>query len=176
MTWFKKFGRDIKSYEINEAAIGIGSSKVTIKPNYEDMQIAYQLWVELSTRKIGLSIDLDNEVIAEIYDSWYEFFGLTRELVKGIPISKIRKDNSTKELVRIAIEVLNEGIRPHLTKWQAKFRKWYNTEIENEENMKLSPQDCQKKYPEYNELTKDLAEVNKRLIEYRNILRRLAME
>ena len=140
------------------------------------MQIAYKLWVELSTRKIGLEIDLDNDVIEEIYDSWYEFFKLTRDLIKGIPVSKIRKDSSTKELVRIAIEVLNEGIRPHLTKWQARFRKWYNTEINKEENTKLSPQDCQKKYPEYGELTKDLLEVNKRLIEYRKILKQLAIE
>lgn len=176
MTWFKKFGRNIKSYEVNEADIGIGSSKVTIKPNYEDMQIAYQLWVELSTRTIGLSIDLDNDVIEAIYDSWHEFFMLTRELVKGIPISKIRKDKSTKELVRVAIEVLNEGIRPHLTKWQARFRKWYNAEIEKNENFGLSPQECQKKYPEYDRLAQDLIEVNKRLIEYRKILRQLAME
>ena len=115
-------------------------------------------------------------MIEEIYDSWYEFLKLTRELVKGIPISKIRKDKSTKELVRVAIEVLNEGIRPHLTKWQARFRKWYNAEIEKNENIGLSPQECQKKYPEYNKLTQDLIEVNKRLIEYRKILRQLAME
>lgn len=176
MTWFRRFQRNVRSFEINEAAIGIGSSKVGIKPNYEDMQIAYKLWVELSTRKIGLSIDLDNDVIEEIYDSWYEFFRLTRELVKDIPISKIRKDKSTGELVRIAVEVLNEGIRPHLTKWQAKFRKWYTAQLENKANVDLSPQDCQKKYPEYNELTKDLLEVNKRLTEYRKILRELAME
>ena len=176
MTWFKRLTRNIKSYEINEADIGIGNSKVNIKPNYEDMQIAYKLWVELSTRKIGLSIDLDHDVIEEIYDSWYEFFKLTRELVKGIPISKIRKDKSTKELVRVAIEVLNEGIRPHLTKWHSKFRRWYNTEIEKKEYLSLSPQDCQKKYPEYERLTQDLIKVNKRLMEYRNILRQLAIE
>ena len=71
----------VKSYEINEADIGIGNSKITIVRNCGDMQIAYKLWVELSTRKIGLSIDLDNDVIAEVYDSWYEFFKMTRELV-----------------------------------------------------------------------------------------------
>jgi hypothetical protein len=40
----------------------------------------------------------------------------------------------------------------------------------------LPPQDCQKKYPEYNELSKELIEVNKSLIEYRNTLGALAME
>lgn len=175
MKLFKSFWRKVKAYEIDEAVIGIGDQKVKIKPNYQDMQIAYKLWVELSTRKIGLEIDLENDVIKEIYNSWYDFFKLTRELIKDIPVSKIRKDESTKELVRIAIEVLNEELRPHLTKWQARFRKWYNTEIEREENKNLSPQEIQKNYPEYENLTKEMIEVNHKLIEYRKILRRLAM-
>jgi len=175
MKMFKTFWRKVKAYEIDEAVIGIGGQKVKIKPNYQDMQVAYKLWVELSTRKIGLEIDPENDVINEIYDSWYEFFKLTRELIKDIPIFRIRKDKSTKELVRIAIEVLNEGIRPHLTKWQARFRKWYSRELEKEENRNLSPQDIQKKYPEYETLTKEMKEVNRRLVEYRKVLRQLAV-
>jgi len=175
MKLFKRFLGKFKSYEIDEAVIGIGEQKVRIKPNYQDMQIAYKLWVELGTRKIGLEIDLDNDIISEIYDSWYEFFKLTRELIKDIPVSKIRKDESTKELVRIAIEVLNEGIRPHLTKWQARFRKWYNTANETNENKGLSPQDIQKKYPEYEKLTKEMMKVNRRIMEYRKILKQMAM-
>jgi len=173
--FYLKFFSGVKSkiYEIDEAVIGIGSHKVKIKPNYQDIQIAYKLWVELNTRKIGLTIDLDNDVVNEIYNSWYEFFKLTRESIKEIPVSKIRNNKSTKELVRIAIEVLNEGIRPHLTKWQARFRKWYNAEIEREENRALSPQDIQKKYPKYEELTKEMMEINHKLIEYKIILRRL---
>jgi len=176
MKLLKSLKRKAKVYEIDEAIIGIGTHKVKIRPNHEDMQIAYKLWIELSTRKIGLEIDLDNDVINEIYDSWYEFFKLTRELIKNIPVSKIRKDESTKELVRIAIEVLNEGLRPHLTRWHARFRKWYNSEIQKEENKDLSPQDIQKKYPGYKNLTKELMGVNQKLIEYRKILRQLAME
>lgn len=175
MKFFKRFFRKVKAYEIDEAVIGIGNQKVKIKPNYQDMQIAYKLWVELGTRKIGLKIDVDNDVIGETYDSWYEFFKLTRELIKDIPVSKIRKDESTKELVRIAMEVLNEGIRPHLTRWQARFRKWYQAEVEADDNKELSPQDIQKKYPEYEKLIKEMLEVNKRIMEYRKILKQLAM-
>ena len=175
MKFFKSFRKKVKAYEIDEAVIGIGDQKVKIKPNYQDMQIAYKLWVELNTRKIGLKIDLDNDVINEIYDSWYEFFRLTRELIKDIPISKIRKDESTKEIVRIAIDVLNEGIRPHLTKWQSRFRKWYEVENKNEKNSCFSPQDVQSKYPKYKELVSDMIEVNAKLIAYRKILKKLSM-
>jgi hypothetical protein len=50
------------AYEINEAEIGIGSSKIKIRPNKEDLQIAYQLWVELKTRKLGITVDEENDV------------------------------------------------------------------------------------------------------------------
>ena len=129
MAWKKNFFRRVNTFEIDGASIGIGKNIVTIKPNVDDMQIAYKIWVELSTRKIGLEIDFEHDVIEEIYDSWYEFFSVTRELIKNIPISKIRRDSSTKELVTLSIAILNEGVRPHLTKWQARFRRWYKAEV-----------------------------------------------
>ncbi|QWR77065.1 hypothetical protein [Candidatus Magnetomonas plexicatena] len=126
------------SYEIDHAKIGISSKGpeaiIQLKPNYDDMQIAYKLWVEVCTRKIGLPIDFKNDVIVEVYNSWYEFFKITRELIKTVPVQKIQQHKSTKDIVQIAIDVLNECVRPHLTMWQAKFRKWYNEEMKKDEN------------------------------------------
>ena len=165
-----------KWLEINEAEIGIGNQKIKIKPNYEDFQIAYKLWVELSTRKIGLPIDFEHDVIAEIYKSWYEFFRLTRELIKNIPIAKVRKAEGTISLVKVAIDVLNEGLRPHLTLWQARFTRWYQHESEKSENASMAPQQLQKKFPNYDELIRDMEKVNINLIKYRETLRRIAFE
>ena len=67
--------------EIDSAEIGIQGQKIKIKPNYTNIDIAYKIWVELNTRKIGLAIDFDNDVIVEIYKSWYQFFGITREFM-----------------------------------------------------------------------------------------------
>ena len=161
-------------FEIDEAEIGIGSHKMKIRPNYDDVQIAYKIWVELSTRKIGVLIDFNSDVIEEIYNSWYEFFKLTRELIKDIPVRKIRNYESTKQLVNLAIEVLNLGIRPHLTSWQAKFRKWYKIQSEDHDNQNLSPQDLQKRFPEYDKLAEDLQKVNQMLIRYKDYMRKIA--
>jgi hypothetical protein len=68
------FDKRYSEFEINEVEIGIGNHRVKIKPSDQDLQIAYQLWVELNTRKIGLKIDKENDVITELYNSWYEFF------------------------------------------------------------------------------------------------------
>ena len=154
----------LSDFEIDGAELGLGDQKLSFKPNNTDRQIAYSIWVELSTRKIGLPIDMENDVIAEVYDSWYAFFGVTRELIKGIPVSKVRGD-STSQIVDLSVEVLNEGIRPHLTKWQARFRHWYEQQMEKKTD--AEPQEVQKKFPAYEDLVEDLLEVNQKLIAYR---------
>ena len=70
-------GFAFENFEIDQADIGIGDQKFTFKPNMTDKQVAYAIWVELSTRKIGLEIDFENDVISEIYDSWFGFFTVT---------------------------------------------------------------------------------------------------
>lgn len=155
-----------RSYEIDEAEFGLGNQKLKIRPNDIDRQIAYKIWVELSTRKVGLEIDLDNDVISEIYDSWYSFFSVTRELIKDVPVSKFRRKD-TERIIALSIDVLNSGIRPHLTKWQARFRRWYEFQLQKEENSDFHPQDIQKKFSDYEELKTDILAVNKNLIGYR---------
>ena len=158
-----------RNFEISELKLGIGENTITLKPNQSDREIAYKLWVELSTRKLGLPFDLNEDVIVELYNSWYAFFGVARELLKEFPISKLNNDNE-KDLVEITTELLNDVLRVHLTKWQAKFRKWYKNELENPENFNLTPQEIQRKYGRYNELTEDMLKINDNLKYYQDIL------
>ena len=44
----------LKTVTIEEATIGIGNSSVTIKYDGFIIDIAYKIWIELTTRKIGL--------------------------------------------------------------------------------------------------------------------------
>jgi hypothetical protein len=156
-----------RRFEIDQAQFGLGQQKIILRPNETDRQIAYKIWVELSTRKIGLPVDLDDDVIAEIYDSWYHFFSVTRDLIKDVPVSKFRRKD-TEQIIRLSIEVLNQGLRPHLTKWQARFRRWYERALETDESATLHPQDIQKNFPDFAELSADMQVVNQRLISYRD--------
>ncbi|MEI6847614.1 MAG: hypothetical protein WCK32_06210 [Chlorobiaceae bacterium] len=158
------------TFEINEAEIGIGSGKIKFRPNREDLQIAYQLWVELKTRKLGIKVDENNDVIHEVYNSWYEFFGITRQLVKSIPAIKVRSSEDTRALVVLAMKVLNQGLRPHLTTWQAKYRRWYDQESQNDANKQLPPQVIQKNYKEYSSLIAEMQRVNLMLVKYAELL------
>jgi hypothetical protein len=154
------------SFEIDQAEFGLGDQKVVIRPNDMDRTVAYKVWVELSTRKIGLPLDPDHDVIIEVYDSWYAFFAVTRELIKEIPVRKVR-GASTQRIIHLSIEVLNEALRPHLTQWQARFRRWYERQLSQDPNADLHPQDIQKKFPSYDAMVEDMLKVNHQLMAYR---------
>jgi len=166
--------------EIDQAEIGVGDTKISFRPNLTDRQVAYAIWVELSTRKIGLPIDLQDDVIAEIYDSWYNYFSVTRELIKTISVTEVR-NKSTRQIINLSINVLNSGLRPHLTKWQARYRHWYQQQVERidknaNEWTVLDPQEIQQKFPKYKELKTELLTVNKQLIAYRSAMQTLVFD
>ncbi|MBS0189087.1 MAG: hypothetical protein JSS51_13555 [Planctomycetes bacterium] len=68
-----------------EAELTIANlGKVKVRPDHENVRIAYQAWVELTTRKAALPFDEEHDVIAEVYASWYTLFGTIRELIKSV--------------------------------------------------------------------------------------------
>lgn len=161
--------RRYRCVKLNIALGKIGSAEFS--PNIEDLQIAHRIWTELITRKAAIPIDPDNDVITEVYDSWYALFTKVRELVANLPADLVRREKSTKEIVRIATATLNEGLRPHLTKWQVRFRNWYKA---NSEQLKTrSPQELQKDFPEFNELISDMLKINSQLIDYADELKKI---
>lgn len=166
-----KKGLSKQSITIDELTLGIGDSKIKLKYDKRDQEIAYKLWVELSTRKIGLLFDRENDVITEVYDSWYEFFRIARELLKEIPARRLRFSN---DLIDLTDKVLNKGLRPHLTTWQAKYRKWYRNASDS--NKDDTPQSIQKTYQYYDELIEDLIKTNERMIEYKELMRKIAFQ
>lgn len=149
-----------------------GIAKVSIKPNYEVKQIAHQVWVELKTRKAGLPIDKDNDVISDIYKSWYQLFGEIRTLTRNIPASKLN-DPNTKKLVELLVDTLNDGLRPHLTRWRAKYEWWYEKAVTKSKEDELTPQDIQSKYPEYKALVDDMLKINEQLVQYTQEIKKL---
>ena len=170
-----------RSYDIVEASIPFGIGAVKVKPNKSTVTVAYRAWVELATRKAALPFDEEHDVIVEVYDSWYKLFGILRGLIQEISADRIKNDPETVQLVEIIVKVLNVGLRPHLTRWQADFRCWYNHELKLQDKARedskielLSPQIIQKNYPRYEELVADLKSVTVGLGEYTEWLARIA--
>lgn len=166
-------GNGLSFHEVEELNISLGGQhSIKIKPNHEVAKIAHKAWAELVTRKAGLMFDPDHDVIVEVYSSWYELFKEMRALIKDIDASRL-KNADTLKLVNLLVDSLNKGVRPHLTKWQAKFRKWYTAELDKDKDNKKTPQEIQKEYPDYDEMVKELKEVNQQLVSYANEIKKL---
>jgi hypothetical protein len=173
--WYRSTNLKWTTWEPVEANLKIGEiGDVKIAPNYNSRQIAYQVWVELSTRKVGLPFDPDNDVIIEVYDSWRNAFTEIRSLLKTIPIHRVDRSNETQKLVELIVDVLNRGLRPHLTRWQARFRSWYKEAEASPENKGMPPQTIQRKFPEYEALKRDLQEVQSGMVQYTEFLSKVA--
>ena len=158
-----------RSIFIDEVTLGIGSTSVKLTYDRTDQAIAYKLWVEMSTRKIGIPFHMEDDVIVEVYNSWYEFFRVSRDLLKSLPESKLA---TSTELISLTERVLNDGLRPHLTHWQARFRKWYDQESDRHPD--LSPQTIQRRFSEYSELVEDLVATNQCMIAYKELMKDIA--
>lgn len=157
--------RSSSHLKLKKVEINVQGQSFEFELDYKLQSIAYKIWVELSTRKIGLQYEDDKDVIVEVYNSWYSAFGIIRTFMEEIPVDEVA---NAKPLIDATMKVLNNELRPHLTEWQAKFRKWYDEALE-EDKGKTShrkPQEIQKDYPEYNALVKDLKKTNNEMISY----------
>lgn len=164
--------RKVYRYSLVKLDIKLGNvGSAEFRPNKTDLQIAHKIWTELITRKAAIPIDKENDVVEEIYDSWYALFQKVREFISDIPAELIHKNKSTKEIVRIATQTLNEGLRPHLTMWQARFRTWSSSK--KDKMMDMTPQEFQKEYPQYKDLIDDLIHVNRQLMQYARELKKI---
>ena len=144
-----------------------------IKRDYSTLQIANRIYIELVTRKVALPFEDGKDSILEIYNSWYVLFDLLREELKTIPGNHLVDKNASHTLIFLTIEILNKGLRPHLTTYQTAFRKWYELEQRKTDHNTLSPQELQMKYPQYNALVNDIKASKKLLTHYAEGLKKI---
>lgn len=157
---------------LKKLTLKVGGQQLTfeVERNYLNLEIAHKIYIELITRKAAIPIEEDKDIIEEVYNSWYSLFKTTRDEIKSIKGELLNKPKSEK-LVEMATDVLNKGLRPHLTKYQGRFRRWYKAELEDQGNQSLAPQDIQKKFSDYNDLISSMKEVNFLLSQYADQLK-----
>lgn len=152
-----------------------GSPKLIFKVerNNENLYIANRIYIELTTRKAALPIDENNDIIEEVYNSWYKLFGIIRDEIKSVPGKYLKDHDPTSALIGLTRKILNNAIRPHLTEHQAKFRKWLYEAKKDPQNKTLTPQELQKKYPDFANLVSSMKIVNLTLADYADELNKL---
>jgi len=154
-------------------SVGGAELEYQIVRDFTNIEIAHRVYVELVTRKAAITIDEKNDVIVEVYDSWYSLFRIVRDELKTMPGRMLRDNEHSKDLVKLLTDLLNLGLRPHLTQYQALFRKWYAEELDRPENRGKSPQQIQNTYSDYGPLIQSVKQVNQLLIAYANELKKV---
>ena len=162
-----------RKYRVTSVSVNLpfNLGNITYEPTEEDRIVAWKLYTQLKTRKAALFFDENHDVIAEVYDSLYELFPIARDLLMSLPLYEIERSPSIADLI---LRVQNDGLRPHLTKWQSDFRRWWDNALQNADYKDIRPQDIQKKYPKYEELIKELKKMNTELIRYAQDLQNIA--
>ena len=152
--------------------LSIGGHQVEyeIERNTSNLEIAHRIYIELITRKAAIPFDEKNDILADVYDSWYSLFTTTREEIKNIK-GELLSNAKSNELIELTTGVLNDALRPHLTEHQGRFRVWYSNQASSDENADKSPQELQALYPEYDPLIISMKSVNSVLNSYANQLR-----
>ena len=87
-------------------------------------------------------------------------FDTTRDLLLNLPPRTFQKPDGISALL---LRVLNNGLRPHLTRWQSDFRTWVENARKEDEFMGMSPVELQQRYPRYSNLVEDLKVTNTEL-------------
>lgn len=152
-------------YRVAQVSLNLpfGLGNVTYDATDQDRILAWKLYVQLKTRKAALLFDEVHDVVADVYDSLHELFPITRDLLTSIPLHEAERREGVADLI---LRVLNDGLRPHLTKWQASFRRWWEQAIELPENKGKNPQEIQRQYSDYDALVQGLKEMNSELSKY----------
>lgn len=164
--------KHINIYDLEVELSNVPRAKFKVQRNDENLFIANRIYLELISRKAVLPFDENNDVIKEIYDSWYKLFYIIRDEIKNVPGHYLKSHNATDSLIGLSIRILNDGLRPHLTMYQAKYRRWYDAELLKPQNKRLTPQQIQRKYPDYNSLVKSMHDVNQLMLDFSIELKR----
>ncbi|KAM3113767.1 hypothetical protein [Phormidesmis sp. 146-33] len=106
---------------------GIGSARWEADPT--EQNAAWSLYVELVTRIAVQSLGSEQGLLREALNSLYTLFGTTREILK---LAGPKVGASRHSVGGIAIAVLNDGLRPFMTRWHPALEEW---EVQRPDNM-----------------------------------------
>ena len=147
-------------------SLPFGLGAVTYEISDAQRVAAWHLYVQLKTRKAAIPFDTQYDLVVEVLDSLFEVVAITRELLTRLPVG----NSEGLAISDMMLRVLNDGLRPYLTKWQADFRRWWELAEQDPAHRDESPQLIQRAYPHYDELVRELMEMNQQLDGFANDL------
>ena len=143
---------------------GIGSASWEADPTQRNA--AWELYVELVTRVAVQSLDPQEGLVREAMNSLYSLFGSTRDILRK---AGPKVGASHDSVGGIAIAVLNNGLRPFLSKWHPSLLEWEEKKAEG-----ISPQAHEKSWEQELIVRGELDSLRQDLEKYAHVLADIA--
>ena len=128
-----------------------------------DRQAAWKIYTQLKTRVAAVDFNEDYDSLYLTHQSLNKIFDLVRNEIGSIPIERIQKDKSD-QMVNFYTSILNDGIRPHLSKWHLPVSQW--VESQKALHPSLSFVELEKTFPQRKEALESVKLMNKRMATY----------
>jgi hypothetical protein len=97
-------------------------SELSFTVTRDSQQVAWKLFVEAVTRVSTQALPSDNGSLREAMTSMYNLFDITRTVLKQAQPSRVRGNGPTVE--HLAIALLNNELRPFLSRWHPELQRW----------------------------------------------------
>jgi len=105
-----KWKKWLDNWDMASLKISTPFLDLEFKPQHEDKQAAWEMYIELLTRITTQALPESDGDEKSALDSIYSLFPTTREIIR-------RNGRSCIEFTKIAIVILNQLVRPFTAKW-----------------------------------------------------------
>jgi len=122
---FVAYTRRAEVLTLSEITINVPEfAEMKFAVNSEYRQVAWKLFVETLTRVATQPLDSEAGSLREAMTSLYKLFSETRDLLKNMHPSKPTREVTVEVF---AVKMLNQEIRPFLSKWHVELRAFEET-------------------------------------------------
>jgi len=149
----------LKKVSVN-LPFGIGGAEW--EADETERKAAWSLYIELVTRITVQSLEAGQGLLREALNSLHSMFAITRQILReaGPDVGIL-----SASVGGIAIAVLNNGLRPFLSKWHPLLQTW-----EAQKPPTTSPKDHEKNWSLEPQMRQELLLLGKNLEQYANAL------
>lgn len=143
-------------YNISVTSVSIGAFGIQIKN--PDKLVKNNIRNYLNTKRSLFEIDLDNDNLVEVLDSYHEIYKWLRGQFELY-------DSDTKSEVYKDLNAMLALLNCFLTRYQSNYRLWYE-HILDEEYADKDIAELQKDYRHYEEMSVDIKKLNEAMLKY----------
>ena len=109
----KVFGELLRRWDLSSLKVNLKFMEMEFEASEDDMTAAWDMYIELMTRVTTQELDADSGDEKTALESIHKVFDISRQILK-------EKGRKAPNFTKIAVIVMNQIMRPFLSKWHRK--------------------------------------------------------